>query len=94
MSMACSGAQTPSAASMGGSGKPPHQGGTTMNIHRAGVVLAGLVLAVVGLPSPAQAGVIIHDAAPLRAAPHRVPGGRSSCWSTRTGTMPCRVLVA
>jgi hypothetical protein len=36
-----------------------------MNIHRAGVVLAGLVLAVaiVGLPSPAQAGVIIHDAA-------------------------------
>ncbi|MEU7873486.1 hypothetical protein [Dactylosporangium sp. NPDC049140] len=34
-----------------------------MNIRRAGVVLAGLVLAVIGLASPAQAGVIIHDIA-------------------------------
>ncbi|MEV0568511.1 hypothetical protein [Dactylosporangium sp. NPDC050588] len=34
-----------------------------MNIRRAGVVIAGLVLAVIGLASPAHAGIIVHDTA-------------------------------
>ncbi|WP_433087463.1 hypothetical protein ACQP1P_16040 [Dactylosporangium sp. CA-052675] len=32
-----------------------------MTLSRAGAVLAGLLLAVVGLAGPAQAGIIVHD---------------------------------
>ncbi|MER7282682.1 hypothetical protein ABT369_50470 [Dactylosporangium sp. NPDC000244] len=33
-----------------------------MTLSRAGAVLAGLLLAVVGLAGPAQAGIIVHGA--------------------------------